>query len=586
MKKNKKKIQLPIRHGFFLTGFFLLSLVFFIITLSATLFLIGVSINILSFIVAFILTFISTYLVATKILSLKPLTTLAIFVIGVLIFSFSILINSITMETTWDGNWYHKSAIGMLKNGWNPVKESATNFYDSDRSPIDTPRAEFQDLVYENHYTKGAWIFSANIYKFTGNIETGHSINLIVAVSVFCLLVALLFSKVSLLASIIISIVVVFNPVMAPQLFLSYNDGLLGLLTVSVIISLIFIISRRDKIYLQVGFIIFFMAATILVNVKFTGLMFLFFYSLAFFIFTLISPELRKNVSKKLFLTGAFTVIFAIFIVGFSPYVSNIKNGLHPLHPLAGKEKIDIMTPNSPKEFADNKKPVVPFIKSLFGKLDSFSYSSGKEVELKIPFTFFESELVNLNTVDARVSGNGIFFSGLFLISVAVIILWLAKTYRSRSLTEFNVFICILVPTALIILIFKEMWWARYLPFLSSIIAMAMYSLLQFKKEVSSMLFYGMFFISLINSYLFFMPNLENGIKIAELANCGDVSRKTEVFYRFSNPSFYGTLFNILDCKQGKDPNFRLLPADQNFNSANYQAVNLVPGYLEVFYEK
>ena len=491
------------------------------------------------------------------------------------------------METTWDGNWYHKNAVGLLKNGWNPTRESARDFYISNRNPIKISHEKSQKLIYENHYAKGAWIFASNIYKLTGNIETGHSINLIIMVATFCLLVFLLLCKISIIPSILISAITVFNPISAPQLFLFYNDGLLGLLVVDAIIALILIVSQRNKIYSTIGLTIFFITTTILANIKFTGLVFLFLFSLTFFVYMIITPKLRKTIAKKMLLVGFCSVLFSVAIVGFSPYISNINNGFHPLHPLAGKDKIDIMTGNSPKEFANHNKLLIPlpFVKSIFSKLDNFSYSSDKKTELKIPFTISESELINLKTVDARISGNGIFFSGLFLISIVVIFIWLIKGYKAKSI-DFKISICIIVPLILIVFIFKEMWWARYFPFIYITVSLAMYILWQSKKEFSKMLFYGLFFVGFINSYLLFAPNFESGIKMARLSSCGDILNHRTVFYKTSHKIFYGTFFNVLDCRGNVSSEINFLPAKKEANIQNYQSTIVVPGYMEVFYEK
>ena len=44
-------------------------------------------------------------------------------------------------------------------------------------------------------------------------------------------------------------------------------------------------------------------------------------------------------------------LIFSVCIIGFNPYVTNTINNGNPLYPLAGKDKIDIMTPNTPASF-------------------------------------------------------------------------------------------------------------------------------------------------------------------------------------------------------------------------------------------
>ena len=54
------------------------------------------------------------------------------FTIIVFTISGSLLISNISYDITFDGNTYHKAAIGELKNGWNPVYQSIEDFNDSD----------------------------------------------------------------------------------------------------------------------------------------------------------------------------------------------------------------------------------------------------------------------------------------------------------------------------------------------------------------------------------------------------------------------------------------------------------------------
>ena len=84
------------------------------------------------------------------------------------------------------------------------------------------------------------------------------------------------------------------------------------------------------------------------------------------------------------------TCIVAIILVGFSSYVKNFVEHGHPLYPLAGEGKVDIMTGNQPSSF-DNMIGLKKLIYSVFSETDNI-VGDGRSPKLKVPFRVSEYE--------------------------------------------------------------------------------------------------------------------------------------------------------------------------------------------------
>lgn len=78
-------------------------------------------------------------------------------------------------DQTWDGAAYHKTAVGLLKEGWNPLYNTAFEF--NEKSGI-LPYAGYNPVKYAEAYPKASWYIAASIYYITGNIECGKAYTL------------------------------------------------------------------------------------------------------------------------------------------------------------------------------------------------------------------------------------------------------------------------------------------------------------------------------------------------------------------------------------------------------------------------
>jgi len=149
-------------------------------------------------------------------------------IIAIIVFAISIYICSHTYDTTWDGNTYHKLAIGMLKDGWNPVYQSAESFINDDVTNIGI-EDDGRNSIWIEHYPKASWIFSANIYSVTNNIESAKIINILIMYVAFGIIINYLYKKTNIIFSFLISLLVCINPISIVQAFSYYIDGLMGL---------------------------------------------------------------------------------------------------------------------------------------------------------------------------------------------------------------------------------------------------------------------------------------------------------------------------------------------------------------------
>ena len=84
-----------------------------------------------------------------------------------------------TFDTSADGCFYHKPAIGLIKEGWNPVYESSEDFCKDNDTEIENSG----QFLWIDHYPKVTWNFAASIYSVTNNIETGKVLIVLLAIS-------------------------------------------------------------------------------------------------------------------------------------------------------------------------------------------------------------------------------------------------------------------------------------------------------------------------------------------------------------------------------------------------------------------
>lgn len=415
---------------FYQVGFALLAFLSFIVFLSTFFFILGTTI--LKFTVLLAAACVCVLIWRTSALNQRE--CVAVICTVLLVILICATASTFVYDLSYDGNTYHKTTIGMLANGWNPVYQSFEAA--ATRSGI---IPEFNWPIWYDHYPKASWIIGASFYALTGNIETGKCMNAIMMICVFCLLVSTL-QRHHLLPGwkgYLFALLAVFNPITIPQMQSYYIDGMMQMLLYAALISLLDItFTKEEKPAPQNWFILFF-AINLALNIKYSGLVFMAIYCGAFYCYWLIR-DFRENrqafKSHFLKLTGFYagSVGCAVCFTGATSYLRNVLQHHNLLYTMIGQDKIEIISTILPDSYA-GKPYFIQFLLSLFSQTSNIGTGSGMEPSLKLPFTVTLEQLKMGSFFDARISAWGIFFSGIFLLSLVFLVPIMVTLFRRRK---------------------------------------------------------------------------------------------------------------------------------------------------------
>ncbi len=552
MKKNNRVAKLV-----FIFAMFLLTFVFINIFLSSFMLIFKVSINEYYICISAIITLIIILFVMNKngllIKNNKKIDIVSIFVSIILpiitIFS-SFFFCDNYYEYTYDGNSYHKSTVGYLANGWNPVYQKMEEFDRNSKFPLYVKENSY---LWGNHYAKASHMFSANVYAFTNNIESGKSINLICIIMLFSFLLAILiYKKQNLFFSILFSLSVVSLPTISTQFLTNYVDILVYIFFFLTVCIWYMIVSKDNIINENSVLFCYFMILVISINIKFSLFGYVGIYSLMYYIYLIIrskNAEQRKFL-KKLTIISFISVIIGVFVVGLSVYPKNMLEHGHPFYPIRGNNKVEIMTQNQPDYFK-NKSNIEKFVIATFSEAKNISASSKEEAKYKIPFQIKKGEIDETYAADLRISGNGVLFSGILSLVLIVLIIYFFKNGFKKDIFSQFCFLSMLFSIFMIITI-SESWWARYFPQLLLIIFLPIIIIYNSKYNYFKVLAYILIILILVN----------NSISCVESFQYVDDYRKeVDNWYNYFDQTadedkcciniytkdFQGSLFNVLD---------------------------------------
>lgn len=560
-EKNKEKnLKETIRRCILNIGMLLLIFIIMDILVTTIFQIINIPMSIANVIVASLLTILIFLLFNNKKINKGNIT---FYVISIMV---TILISVLatycigkTFDTSCDGNFYHKTAIGLIKEGWNPLYEDSEEFCKKSDTEIEN-KGQF---LWIDHYPKVTWNFAASIYAVTNNIESGKVITILLVISLACLTYSYLSDRLlKKWQAALIAIGIAINPIVSAQIFTYYVDGIMGLLIYGIILFLVMItdkkfdyISSREK---WLG-----LAAEIIIcmNIKFTGIYFAAIFSIVFYIFWLVQ-SIKDNRFKqdflKLTINFIIIVIVGIGFVGGSTYIKNTIEHKNPLYPIIGKDKVDIITTMQPESFGE-KNRFVKLFESIFAVSENITYSSGDSPNIKVPFSINDEEINNLAIPDTRIGGYGIFFSGILIISIITFIYTIIKIFKNDK-NVFKYLIAILLGIFITTLCMAEAWWARYSPQLYLIPILAMFGLFYIanideskaKKIIVNVIGTIVFVIMMINVCIFIYWRIQD-IKVAKnikegMYNLGEIAEDSDEFeISFNDNNYYGILFNVRD---------------------------------------
>lgn len=506
-----------------------------VLIITSALFLINIQISIFHLPISLILATIELKLARNENIK-NIILSLVTFII---IFSVSCLLCGHVYDDSADGNGYHKFAIGLLKNEWNPI-------YDSQEKIINKLNLDAEENLWVEHYPKATWIYGANVYKLTNNIETAKTFNLMAVFTLF-FVITYLINKIyqKKLIAIMLAIGACTFPIIWQQIFCLYLDGFIGIILLLLIIYFyLFIKNDQNKEY----FLISASLIIIISNIKYTGLFYAGIFCLGYYIYYLINKIKNKDYKPLIKTTVLFAIVLLIslLIVGNNSYIKNLINKGNPLYPIVGKDKVDIITPQQPQLFV-NKSPIEKNFYSIFSYTANYATTFNQGTpKLKIPFTSnMNNELPSI-VEDTRVGGFGIYFSGIFIISIIVIIVYIISKIKNK---EYEKLIFIGIPfiiTVLLMFFFNESWWARYSPQTYFVVLMALFILLTSKIKKSYILATILLLLCSFNSVIIFRQMVKTKIPNSgqTRTNLENLENKT---ITLKKGGFAGVQFNLID---------------------------------------
>jgi len=384
-------------------------------------------------------------------------------------------------DTSYDGCAYHKLAVGLLKDGWNPIWQNAYEF-----SSTVFEVEEVGCTLWVEAYCKQQWIFAASVYHITGNIESGKLYTLMAMCCVLFLTYGYLRKKEkSRKLSALVAIAAAVNPVAVAQIDSYYVDGYLHAMLWVLVVGIVMNIEKNRVISRKISASILVSAMLVCANIKFTGLLYGGIYCIAFFLYWSFAQMLRGEEKwfSKVFKEGMLYALLAVVCIawaGLPTYVTNTVNHGTPTYPLTGENPRDIMTGNSPRTFVESSG-VKSLGLSLFSRMDSFNYNVERYPVLKVPFTMYESELNCLDITDARISGFGIWFGGILIISLIVLIEYLLVGKKKTE--KYALIVTNILVSVFLCIVIKESWWARYAPYIYFLVVIALYVMIDFGES-------------------------------------------------------------------------------------------------------
>ena len=541
--KNNIRYNCIYYSALFLSIFFALILI-----VTSVVFILGFCISYFTFFIPLIISIICIFLLNKNDKLSNKIIGIFLAVLVIFLASF---VCSKYYDLTWDSNTYHKDAVGALKNGWNPVHQNYIDFYkktNTRSSNVIGDKLERERGLWQTHYAKGTWIIAANFYYLYNNIEKAKILNLIL---IYILIVFSYFFVQNFISnkllSFFLAIIFSISPVVLVQAFSYYNDGALYSFILLTLLS--FILYMKDNKI--TNFVFLFCSIVLCANVKFTG--FAYAGLICFFAylgFVYIYRNNLKSISKPTILIFS-TIIFSILIVGFNPYVTNTIKNHHPFYPIKGNNSVDIMTHNTPSYF-ENTFRVKNLFVSLASESDNILKATERNPKFKVPFSISLDELSKLASPDLRISGFGVWFFPIIILSSIIILYYLIILFKRDKNTWVIVF-CISIAIILLTLIIKESWWARYTPFIYFVPLMALFLLIAYpikRKYINNILVLFLSFIICFNLLLFFKYNtLENYKYINDTNKVLKKYKKSDKVIKIIETSelFIGFLYNLDD---------------------------------------
>lgn len=418
----------------------------------------------------------------------------------------SIIIVGILNEIAYDGNLYHKFAVGILKMGYNPVYERVEDYLIQLRIPIES---WYNNQIWVGCFPKASWYFESTIYAVTGWIESSKIFNILIFIASFGICYNYFSYKLNKKAAYILSFLLTVTPTSLSMFLTFYLDGAMGNLLITSIVLLMSITDdsygeNKYKQFLYLGVCIILCG-----NLKSTGLAYIAVYCFSFFlmwIFQVFRREKKGTALKKigvLVLYYITVVAITVLVVGAGSYIANIKNYGNILYPVGGLEGFDVAN-NLKSVGMEDTIPFIQMMSMIFVRTssnDSLPY-----LEWKIPFSFDFYE-IKQSVYDVIRGGTGIFYSGILCIAIVMFLIWSWKFRKDRSIDKKMSYLIILV-SILLLCIVPAGGQTRYSPYIFYFVTFTLYlwMLKVQERKLHAKLFRGMQHIMIMLLILNLLP--------------------------------------------------------------------------------
>jgi hypothetical protein len=460
-------------------------------------------------------------------------------------------------DFSYDGMSYHQEAIVDLSKGWNPVYENSKSQYN----------------LWLDHYQKGIEILQANFYSLINRIESGKMLNFLLAISTLLVVIdalSLIFKN--WMVKISLAIFTTFPLVVIGQLFTIYNDGLYYLLTIS-LLALLFLFYENKNV--------FFGLLLVAVSVMMCSIKFSTIPTFVIITFACLAYIFYKKEWKLIKPTSILIGVIAIMglLNNVNPIVTNLAKGKHVFHPLMGQEKVDIISHIIPPYMHEQNK-FERFKSSFFSRVSNDFHPanpSAHHYHAKFPFTIYPTEIDYLSHYDLRLSGFGLFSSGIFLLAMLILIFYPILLYKynpsiwKNDKQKYLLLYGLVITILFTIFINPEFWWARYVPQMWLLPILALIIIWNNSSQTAQGVKWFMFFSLFFNFYTGFTKTLDYEFKQTEEMNSLIDDWKTSeskllVEQKNFNHVYKRFVEKGIDVELGeiKDKNFILLPNTYN----------------------
>ncbi|MES2559912.1 MAG: hypothetical protein V4590_09245 [Bacteroidota bacterium] len=408
------------------------------------------------------------------------------------------LISMNVYDFSYDGMWYHQDAVRLLEQGWNPyhhilsVGETAGSY------------------LFVNHYPKAVWTSEAVVYAFSNKLESAKIINWIFLYASFCLS-AYTLRKVFLFGwfwTVLIGLMISFNPVVICQLFSFYIDGIVANLILCLL--LIVLLYIKGVLSLPLFLVLLSCTAIFLINTKFTALVYVCIFSAVYFAYQWFLK--KREAIRTVYVAGSI-VALGVLVFGYPTYVNNTLTKGHPFYPIMGEDNVGgviLNTPN-PTNFRGRNRfeqfNLATFAKPLWSRAPESSKS-------KALFTIEGITIYDeYKRADPEMSGFGPLFAEvvfMLLGGILILLVWNRKV--------FTLDICIGLATLVFsIICIPAFWHARYAPQIWTLVCGVI--LLLLRTKYTAWLGYTILLIQLVNCSMVAQQNWNTQIQKTQELN-------------------------------------------------------------------